>query len=320
MRDEVPYHLIAAWCNKTISTSEQEELDNWLNLNQNNPIVFNQTVKLLQANLVEPNYPDTEKSWLTLQKNLKLNKTKSPIFNLTKIAAVLTATIIVGLVFKMFWYNQSLIKVSTAKNQIKQVSLPDGSIVWLNQNSQITYLSKMHTRSLTLVGEAYFEVTKNQDKPFTVETVNSLTTVLGTGFIVNTNPHDSLEGFVSVKHGKVQVVQKKSNLEVILINNQKAILGKKGIITQEPIVSNNEFAWQEKKLVFSNQNLKTILTDLSKYYQVTITVENEDIYNCKFTGEFTNPNLKDLLLVISKTLNLTYTISENIIVIKGSGC
>lgn len=317
MNSEAPYHLIAAWVNKTINEADTKALEDWKNASPNHLKIFNQTVKILNEASTN-NYPDTDLAWKKLENKLSLNKKKK--FNLIRIAAALTLFAGISLLSRFILFSE--ITVNTTATEIKQLLLPDGSNVWLKQNSTIKYPRLFSfNRNIKLTGTAYFEVMKDPNHPFSVANKQSVVTVLGTGFSVSESQENSQpQTTVSVKHGKVNVSALGSNQNVLLTNGQSATVFNNGTLKQQPITQLNEFAWQEQKLIFNNTVLSQIFKDIESYYQVKITVEDQSILNCHFTGEFTNPKLNDVLLVISKTLNLSYSINANTISIGGKGC
>lgn len=321
MENQAPYHLIALWVNQTISTEEENILNAWRQASEANEAEFKQMVSLLKAPASRPNYPNTEQSWQKLSSKLQLQKqSKLGLTLFYRIAAVLVMFFMAGIVYKTAIYNQQDVLVETANNQHMQITLPDGSVAWLNKNSSITYKKGFAKRNIHVTGQVYFEVKSNPDKPFEVISQHTTTTVLGTGFTVNANAINGVLNRVVVKHGKVKVKNNANESFVLLLAGQEAVLNTSGYLVLQPTISKNAFAWQENKLVFENTSIKQIIADLQQLYDVTITVSDASIEQCMFTGEFTNPKLQEVLLVISKTLGITYSINQKQVIISGKGC
>jgi ferric-dicitrate binding protein FerR (iron transport regulator) len=226
-------------------------------------------------------------------------------------------------------------KINNSK-QVELLVLSDGTKVYLNPGSVLHFdhQFKGENREVYLEGEAFFQVKKNPNKPFLVYYNNIVTKVLGTSFRVATN---KLNGqlVVEVKTGRVQVFEniKLGNTNskitpVIITPNQKVSYDKDvrrfetAIVGHpEPVLPNEESLKMESKaLYFEQQKLLHVFEQLEKYYLIDITVENESIYNCVFTGDLSNLDLFSALKIICITTNAEYEINGTKILIKGKGC
>lgn len=171
----------------------------------------------------------------------------------------------------------------TAQMNKEEITLPDGSHVWLKENAQLSYIENFggDTRQLKLEGEAFFDVAKNPAKPFIIEAGEGTVTVLGTSFSIDT---DETSTEVLVKTGKVTYQATEEVEPVLLTKNMKAAyeVGANAPIVNTK-VSLNTLAWQSGILQYRGEALKQILSDVGNAYSVSIELTNKDLANCTFT-------------------------------------
>lgn len=222
-----------------------------------------------------------------------------------------------------FTHQQTKISYSTAEVK-KEFTLPDGSKIFLNKHSNISFdkgLENQASRIVYLNGEAFFSVKHLNSKPFIIYTKNSKTEVLGTSFNLksSTNQHDEID----VVSGKVAFTSLSGNLEkdkIILIAGQKATLNRDKQLHQAQTENPNFIAWKDEKIVFEKTRLINVISTLEDYFSVSIIVENSDILDCNFTGTFEKPNLEEILEVLTFSTNLHYSKGNNHFIITGKGC
>lgn len=207
-------------------------------------------------------------------------------------------------------------KVSTGENSlivpvggIYAVSLSDGTKVWLNSKSTLKYPVEFSgkTRNVTLEGEAYFEVSKDPNAPFTVKTKSGNVTVLGTHF--NVSAYEEDKNFeTTLAEGKVKVSE--DNQTVVLNPGQQARSKNAGlsVVDVDPSVYT---AWKDGKFYFENENLKNILTKMARWYNFNVKFEQKALEQIKFTGIVLKDEPIDRFLdVISKSSNVKYKITK----------
>jgi transmembrane sensor len=275
-------------------------------------------------------------------------KTWRSFFKYTSAAAIIVG-ISIG-IYNYFLAQQLIPKYQQSKAQFKlnefvnnttttkQIKLQDGSVVVLQPFSKLTYPQHFSTdkREVFLEGEAFFDIVKNPTKPFLVHSANLLTQVLGTSFTIKPNSTtNQIE--VSVKTGRVAVFEddkqvtlnkeKLQNNGTIITPNQKVIYDATNrnfkislVDNPEPIVLNTDTALGTQLFAFDDEPLSTVFIKISKFYGIDILVENENIYQCKFTGNLSDQSLYDKLSLICQTTNHGYEIKGTNILIKGKGC
>ncbi|UXX79325.1 FecR domain-containing protein [Reichenbachiella carrageenanivorans] len=212
-----------------------------------------------------------------------------------------------------------------AKENLEIIALPDGSVVTLSSHATLTYASAFDdkTRQVTLSGKAFFDIKRDESRPFIVETDQSKIEVLGTSFLVNTaGVNASTE--VVVKTGRVAVSKRERGER----NAVELVAGEVGRLRAEAPVfekSNledlNYLAWKTKLMEFRKVNLKSVITTISDVYQVKITVSDENIYNCLMSAKFDQQPVEAVLEILSRTFDMQLSkVAENEYHLSGKGC
>lgn len=163
---------------------------------------------------------------------------------------------------------------STARGEDTRLTLPDGTHVWLNAESQLQYPSKFtgSDRKVRLSGEAYFEVHHDPYHPFVVETSYLSTTVLGTEF--NVRAYTQKDADVVLVNGRVAVGLTGSNKQQILAPGQKASLTSDGSVS---VCEVNTYPYTQRKkgfFYFDNQSMHDIMAEIGRWYGKTVVFEN----------------------------------------------
>lgn len=307
--------LIARSIENTITPAEQTQLDNWLQEDVANRQYFEALKNTWTlAGKSNPNYtPDTVQNWERFQQRVAGQGTApQPRFvmtyrNIFRVAAALIVLAGATLLYLLF-FTQFDTTVLTAVGEKKQVTLPDGTTVFMNQGSSIQYAPGFSgaERTVRLQGEAFFEVTQQATQPFVVLTSISKTTVLGTSFDIKAYDGQAVE--IAVVSGKVAFSDKKDKtLPVTLSTGHKAILQSGQNIRQIPIGDPNFMAWKENKLLFQDTPLSAVIGALENYFNVDITVITPEVLTYKYTGSFDGPRLEETLNTICTSANLTWT-------------
>lgn len=256
-------------------------------------------------------------------KERKLQATTSP-YNfplIYKVAASLLLLFLVGIAFYQLGQPKLIVKESAGERI--NFSLPDGSSVWLNQYSQLEYPEKFSgsTRSVKLAGEAFFDVQKNPDHPFIIETNEANVQVLGTSFNVDAYPEGEIVA-VTVQTGKVALASKTSEEEsLILMPGTTGILNKRDqSLKKKDKPDENAIAWKTGKLQFDKSPLKEVFTVLKDHYNIEIDVKNLEILSCRFTSTFENATVHEVMETLSISLELSISQIGNVYTINGKGC
>jgi transmembrane sensor len=274
---------------------------------------------------ITPDRFDTEVEFSKLERILDLEgqtRTKK-LWNVQPIVFKIAASIALIAVCSIALYRfaagtETIIKESGTERL--QVSLPDGSSVWLNEHSKITYNSNFEDeRHLKLEGEGFFEVTRNANNPFVIQSTMSTIEVLGTSFNVRTIETE-MQDEVYVVTGKVSLADE-SNHKIALTAGQQGIHNKTShVLTQVEQDNANLTAWKTKKLIFKKTDLASVAKTLERYFHVSIVFKNPDLQTCRFTSSFEDPKLEEVIEALSIALNLNIIHQNENYTFDGESC
>ena len=197
--------------------------------------------------------------------------------------------------------------VSTPKCGQYRISLPDGSQVWLNAASKLTFPTVFtgKSRIVELVGEAYFEVAQNKKLPFKVITPKEEVEVLGTHFNVNSYSEEE-SSTVALLEGKVKVSLSSSEFKVLNPGEQAVV--KTGAVEVYPVDLSEAVAWKNGEFMFHNEGIKSVMQEVARWYNVEIVVapELEDISIWGSVSKY--ENIKEVLKIIEMTGSVHFKI------------
>ena len=270
--------------------------------------------------------------WLKLRNRLNLNDINPPAKNKTifnrKIWQYAAAIGLILFLVSAIYYLSLTPKcekvvdyheVIVPKGEIKKIFLPDGTLVFINSDSKLKYdncFYKKH-REIILEGEACFDVKYNAKKPFIVHTQENDVTVLGTAFNIYAYPNENIfrasleRGKILVSHNNENTVELKVNQTYLFIKNSK----QSKIFETANVQSYS--SWKDGKIVFRNQPFTDILRKLERSHNVTFSLQNKEVENCKYTGTFTTKDdINTILGVIKLTTPFEYKIVNDIVIIK----
>ena len=209
--------------------------------------------------------------------------------------------------------NSGIQKFSALKGSVSIVELADGTKIWLNSGSQLTYREdqKGHQRLAELTGEAYFEVIHRDNFPLLVKTGKITIRDLGTTFNIKAYSSDNLIE-TSLVEGKAELLNNKGNSFLTLKPGESAIYSKDNDRTvMKPIIDNVLSAWRDGKFVIRDQRLEDIFNELSRWYDVRFKFENEKLKDYRFTGNIKkSTTAQHILKMLKVTTNFNYRIIE----------
>ena len=321
---------IIGYLTNSLTPEEMQSLQNWLNVSEENRKYFSdmQEVWIAASDEADEQHFDKERAYqlfLEHTENLVQPSVKRKAFTISPwiyVAAMVVIVFFCGTIAfqsgKRVLQNQlTQITVEAPYGSKTKLYLPDGTLVWLNAGSQMSYAQDfgINERSLNLSGEAYFEVTRNEEIPFKVHTEELDVKVLGTKFNFR-NYKDDLEAKVCLLEGKVALNTRQK--ETILHPDQQALLDKK---TGKLFVSGTKAAysaeWTNDRLYFDEVLLSDIIKELERSYDVKITVADDTLNTIRFYGNFRKreQSIQEIMNVLSSTDKMTYTMNGKNIVI-----
>ena len=205
--------------------------------------------------------------------------------------------------------------------------LSDGTKVWLNAASKISYLRNFagsDTRDVYLEGEAFFDVAHDVHKPFVVHTSSIKIKVLGTSFNVKSYAEEkTIE--TTLVHGKVRIEQSdvKGNRigDVELKPNQRAVFNKESkIINVREVAPGNTGSWKQDRLVFEEESIDNVIMQMERWFDVKIYVENKGNLDCKLTASIEKESLEEVLRLLEASHKIRYKINGSEVFIEGELC
>lgn len=236
----------------------------------------------------------------TLLLHNPLPEKKSSVFKLSifkkiksdglKIAVVVILTLAFSYLYQGYKNRRADVIMSTIsipEGQRTHLTLPDGTTVWLNARTTMQYPSSFNKkkRVVILQGEAYFDVKRNEDKPFVVQTSVCDVEVLGTKFNVNAYPE--LKKFeATLMHGSVKVIPKANPSQVVILKPEHKLSLENGKLNITRVENFDPYRWKEGLICFTDESFLNIMKDFEKYYGVKIVMENEKVGESHFTGKF----------------------------------
>ncbi len=247
---------------------------------------------------------DTDKAWQQFAAKHQVRRTVSFRRYWMAAASVLLLLIGFGTYYITDRNSPEWVAITTIPGQIKDVYLPDSTLISMAGNSSIRYDAKSYGKERRVVemkGKAFFKVTRNETRPFSVYTERTEVTVLGTSFQINEQP-DGTD--VNVMTGKVSFGATGNETDKVILTagmSASYSMESKGItlLEEEDL---NTLSWKTRQLRFNDTPLEKVIGDLNEYYQVKVINKAENP-NLKLTATFNDLPLEDVLLVINQTLD-----------------
>lgn len=288
------------------SLEEEEQIRAWMDASAENKFMFFNERKLYDAMLLLGN--ESKKKEEASRRTFRLNSIK---VELMKAAAVVAVTFGAMLLYQNFRTKMELVAMQTISvpaGQRVNLTLPDGTNVWLNARTTIQYPISFNKdkRQIILDGEAYFDVAKNKKMPFVVHTEKCDVEVIGTKF--NVDAYSDREEFeTTLMEGSVKVSSIADPQQTLTLMPDSKVYMKDGRLTVMPIDDYNSYRWKEGLICFRNESFAAIMKDFEKYYGISIHVRNDKTLQYFYTGKFRQTDGIDYALrVLQKDIQFTY--------------
>lgn len=325
------YDLIISDLEGSISDSDRKTLYNWRSRSKENEEVYNSIAVVFNDMELLPEYQnlDTNASWDDFKRKLEAeaqNSHEAPavavsqsgnIRYLIRYGSIAACLLLISWFAIRFFKTDDTMRVVTGAAQHKKITMPDGSQVLLNQNTEITYDENRYAqnRVIELVrGEAYFVVIHNNAYPFRINAANFQIKDIGTSFNVKC---DSKSVAVTVSSGVVSLSDKLNKHAVTLTSNQKGI----GNATSSEIISiaNDEMnykAWTDHSFQFLNVTMAAVVKTVSEVYGVHIVMADSTMGRKKITLSFHNEDIDSVMNTIGQTMQLKVEKKQDIFYLK----
>lgn len=224
----------------------------------------------------------------------------------------------------------SLIRITNSGTEPQAVFLSDGSVAVLEKQSSIRFTKNFDgkTRSVYLDGEAFFDVTKNEQKPFLVYAQETVTRVVGTSFRI-TAFNDDRDIKVAVKTGKVAVYALKDfespdkNNVINLIPNEQAVFNRGNERLQKEQVADPRLIASkpdQQEITFDDQPANKVFLTIARNYNIDISFDEKLLAGCRITTQFQEETLKQRLEIICEAIDASYVVYQGKIKVNSPGC
>jgi len=323
-------HLLLKFLSGTAGAEERQAVLRWAEASPDNRKMLADLERIHQTYLgLSPSHDyQTAEAWQELENKLDHHKDAAIVTSVSwsrswvfKVAASVAAfAVCTFLVYRVA--TRTDVITQTSGEQRMEVALPDGSTVTLNARSRISYHADFEDgRSLTLSGEAFFEVKHDVHHPFVIHAGAAQVRVLGTSFNVRAFETEK-QNEVYVVTGKVQLAREGDGLTAVaLIPGERGMLRvSDGVILKTADADPNLVAWKSRTLVFRKAALQEVLPTLERYFQITIKLKNAGLGDCRFTSTFEDPDLEEVIEALSVSFKLDVVRRDGQYIFDGDGC
>ena len=332
--DNIEEGLIAKYISGELTADERQLFDAWLAQKPINRELLKEYEKANELALEELGRSqakieiDVDTEWIKFQNSVKGDSKEDSVRNLEennesenswyRIAAVFILLVGFGFALNYYISESKDVIVKTAANQ-KSIELPDGSHVTLNSNSKLSYAKNFGDieRSVTLKGEAFFDVSRDESRPFVISTESAKIQVLGTSFNVFSRIDKSTE--VVVTTGTVKVFDESGRKSVTIGAGERAEVSDNRVVGTVNH-DDNYIAWKTRVISFENQSLLVVIEALERIYNVQFNFDSGVISSCEVTATFNGQTIESILNVLESTLDLEYVKDGSQIDIISAGC
>ncbi len=247
------------------------------------------------------------------QKEIRQKQLSKSILRYAAVAAILIIAVFAGsqlFIQKLNFTNEQAILIESPEGVHTRFFLPDGSNGWLNSSSKLSFKMNKTMRQAELSGEAFFEVKKQNQLPFEVHTPHYNVRVLGTRFNVYSYEGEKISEVV-LESGSVNITSKTGLKEQIikpgqsytyLVDKNKAKLSTTDVA--------GALAWINGSIRFKNEPLREIIPRIERFYHIDLDVNQPELLDYPFYGEFTNEPLESLLDLMKLTIPMEYKIEK----------
>lgn len=244
-------------------------------------------------------------------KKISARRTPRIIHQWLKVSAIVILTLVFDYLYQEYKSSKEVVAINTVSvpaGQRTNIILPDGSNVWLNARTTLQYPVTFNKkqRIVSLKGEAFFDIAKNQKIPFVVQTDKYDIEVLGTQFNVNAYPNRNIFETTLMK-GRVRVSSQESPEQTIILSPGHKVYTTNGKLKIDKVNDFNPYRWKEGLICFKNELFQTIMEKFEQYYDIRIIINNSDVLKYSYTGKFRQSDGIDYALrVLQRDIHFKY--------------
>ncbi len=309
-----------------LSEEDRQKLQNWREDKITNEQAYVYLEKVWSNQQSEPRYINYESLENRIIKEGfdKEMPTGKVVYLGYKIAAAIA--LLLGMTYLLFYYKAETpapeisvveVKKYNPAGQKSRIVLPDNSVVWLNSESYLTYQKGFNdsVRFIKLEGEAYFEVAKDAQRPFVVESGLVRTTALGTSFNIKHYPEEK-ETNITLLSGKVKV-NASHNGDYMLSPNDQLVFDQQANLKNKNVIEEDRVSvWKDGIITFKMESFSNIIRTLERAYDVQIDTTQYSTRGWEYTGEFDNMSLELILRRIGFAEGFEFQVKGKKIILK----
>ena len=318
--------LIAKYLSGEAESNEIHSLEEWRNQSSDNEIQFQrymETWELIHAPSINSGIPDKEIIWNKLMNKIEQSApvmySRPFLYRIVGMAA--TLALLIGLSFSFLLSTDKVVEINevivkTQRGQKSEIILPDGSTVWLNGESSLTYTTDFQTsnREVHLTGEAFFDVVRG-DKKFNVNTGEIQIQVHGTAFNVDAYKKNDIEVSLLRGHVKVHELESDRLLADLAPGYKASITNPQQLAVVTACDAEMESLWRHGILKIVDEPMAQLIEKLERWYGVNITLKGPN------KGEhywltIKTESLTEILALIYKTTPINYAINGEEVIIE----
>ena len=313
--------LLIAYFKGEVSDEEAQQITEWIEAKIEHQRYYQQLCRLFEVSYWIEDIP--EQTEVAFPKKTKALPWKHYVISFMKVAAIFVLGF--ALHFFLNWqkttHHELQHQIHVPTGQHVEIMLADGSKVWLNSGSTLTFPSKFNgkKRMVELDGEGFFEVKSDKEHPFIVSTSKYQVKAVGTSFNIY-DYQDSPQFEAALLNGKVEVTTnaKKSSVVILTPNHRAALC--QGVLKVKPIENANNYLWR-KGILYFNEPLLEVFDKLQEYYDIEFQIRNSSLTRKSpyCTGKFrAKDGLEHIIRVLKETNHFDYQIdyeSKKIIIL-----
>jgi ferric-dicitrate binding protein FerR (iron transport regulator) len=341
--------LVARYLAGRCSDSELNQIQNWLEEDRSHRQLMSEYVRIWEAaedrEVALGRMFDAEQDWRILQKRIAqkpskdsglaqyINQSLTFVYfgmgQMMRVAAVLLIASLTGIIVYQNFYSPPIVEtveptlreIVTSKGQRADLTLSDGTRVQLNADSRLTLpdVFRADKREVFLEGEAFFDVTKNPDKPFLIHTKSALVRILGTSLGIRSYPEDVTvrvvvkEGRVALTHGDGSAQE-----EAILSPGEMGSLdlANYNITTKKVEDMDLLLSWTEGYLKFKDTKMTEVALQLERKYDIEVILGSERIREMRLTANLSSRSIRNVLDVVAASLGIEYEMDQQNVIFR----
>ena len=280
--------ILYKFFDRQATASEKKEIEQWLEESQENREKLFAEREFFAAMILSGKLREKDLVVENGRKQRKITfQSRAVLRELCKIAAVIAITVSIGLFFLQQNGGDAMHTVTVPSGQRANLTLPDGTKVWMNARTEIQYpgVFSKSKREIKLNGEAYFEVSHNAKHPFIVHTNKCSIEVLGTKFNVE-DYADSKDFSTALMEGSVKVSDNRQDKNTLILSPDQLVILKGGKLIAKDIADYDYYRWREGLVCFKDVGFEQLMHRFEKCYGVKIVIENDKWLEYGFTGKF----------------------------------